>query len=747
MKSKQMLIAILLAMLPLLGNAQVRLSGQVFDEDGKTPLPGVNIRVDNSLNGGTTNIKGEFSISNLPEGKHTLNFSYVGYETQKYATEGSQSGIRIVLKESHNRLSQVVVTGTGTHRRMSDSPVPITVITAKDISNSNASSFEDALTKLSPNISTYTNGMGTTMSLNGINEDYLLILENGRRLSGDDRYTRINVANIKRIEILNGAASALYGSDAIGGVINIITDESKNDVDVSSYTHYGSEGRFTESVNADVNVGKFSSYTSYQRQQADSWQNNPIDENGYPTGKPTSMGYYSNNVNQRFEFRPTDKLTLSVYGNWYNNQTRRPQDATYYSYSSKTDKYTEKAAYTYDLYHETYSYGANMKYIINPRIYLDAEVYADNFSSSYRYFAKSGDLMPGDEVTRKKTHYYNANAKGIFRLNKWNKLSAGMEYVNNQLRSESDNIAFEDMYTLSLFAQDEIRLSKQLQAVLGLRYIYNENFKSHATPNASLMYKVGRLNLRAAYAAGFRTPTLSQIYATDESKTSSRYTIGNRNLQPEKSNFYSLNTEYSYKNLSVSVTGFINDVRDMINYRTLSEEEIHAMGLDEKHQTFDEIRQRDNVDRAKTKGISVNFNLYAGLGFNFSGGYTFMDTEAKQRQEDGTYLITPVDKSIKHMGNLNGSWEHTWGIYRLNISLQGRLQGERYSQTYGYAPKYQQWDLNTRHTINLKSVLLEPGIGIENLFNDIDDRPWNNNFSTLNPGRSVYASLMVRFKS
>ena len=179
MKKEQMLIAILLAMLPLLGHAQVRLSGQVFDEDGKTPLPGVNIRVDNSLNGGTTNIKGEFSISNLPEGKHTLNFSYVGYEAQKYATEGSQSGIRVVLKESHNRLNQVVVTGTGTHRRMSDSPVPITVITAKDISNSNASSFEEALTKLSPNISTYTNGMGTTMSLNGINEDYLLILENG----------------------------------------------------------------------------------------------------------------------------------------------------------------------------------------------------------------------------------------------------------------------------------------------------------------------------------------------------------------------------------------------------------------------------------------------------------------------------------------------------------------------------------------------------------------------------------------
>ena len=84
-----------------------------------------------------------------------------------------------------------------------------------------------------------TSGMGTTMSLNGLNDDYILVLENGRRLAGDDRISRINVANIKRVEILNGAASALYGSDAIGGVINIITDDAKNVMQVSSDTRYG----------------------------------------------------------------------------------------------------------------------------------------------------------------------------------------------------------------------------------------------------------------------------------------------------------------------------------------------------------------------------------------------------------------------------------------------------------------------------------------------------------------------------
>lgn len=325
------------------------------------------------------------------------------------------------------------MTGTGTHRRMTDSPVPVSVITAKEIGSANVSTLEEALVKLTPNISSYTNGMGTTMSLNGINEDYILILENGRRLAGEDRYTRINVANIKRIEILNGAASALYGSDAIGGVINIITDDARNTVNVSSYTHYSGEGRLTESVNADVNTGKFASYTSYQRRQAGSWQNNNIDENGYETGRPTSVGFYSNTVNQRFVFNATDKLSFYARGTYYDNKTRRPQDATYYAKSK--GQFVQKDAYTYNLKHETYTYGAGMKYMINRSAYIDAEFYSDNFSSDYMYFKKSGSYLPGDRVTRKQVRYYNGNIKGIFRLGSRNKLSAGVEYVNEGWRA------------------------------------------------------------------------------------------------------------------------------------------------------------------------------------------------------------------------------------------------------------------------------------------------------------------------
>ena len=466
---------------------------------------------------------------------------------------------------------------------------------------------------------------------------------------------------------------------------------------------------------------KFASYTSYQRRQAGSWQNNNIDENGYETGRPTSVGFYSNTVNQRFVFNATDKLSFYACGTYYDNKTRRPQDATYYAKKQRPVR-AERRLYlqseTRDLYlwrrHEVHDkpFGLHRRGILLGQFLVGLYVLQE--------IGQLSAGRPGDPQT---SAILQRKHQGIFRLGSRNKLSAGVEYVNEGLESESDNIDSRHMYTLAFYAQDEIKLPLNLQAVLGIRYIYNENFKNYATPNVSLMYKLGGLNLRAAYAAGFRTPTLSQLYATDESKTSNRYTTGNADLKPEKNNFYSLNAKYNYRRISVSVTGFINDIRDMINYRTLSDQEIHDMGLDDKHAAFDEIRQRDNVDKAKTKGLSLNASLNLGAGFRAGGGYTYMNTEAKQLQADGSYKVSPIDKKHQTHGKHQRPVGTYLSFYRLNVNVHGHLQGERYSQTYGYAPKFQQWDLNTRHTFNLQSVVLEPGIGIENIFNKKDDRP------------------------
>ncbi|KKB46698.1 MAG: TonB-dependent receptor [Parabacteroides gordonii] len=755
MKKKVSLTALLCCMVVSMF-AQISLSGKVVNAETNDPVVGANIRIDHSLAGCTTNGKGEFTINNLPEGEHLLSVTHVSFLPQKYTANTGEKDILIKMTESYINLGQVVITGTGTHRRMSNSPVPIQVITAKDLGNANVTSLEDALVKLTPNVTTMTNGMGTTLSLNGMNEDYMLLLENGKRLTGDDRYTRINIGNVKRIEILSGAASALYGSDAIGGVINIITDDAKNTVNVSNYTHYTSKGRFSENINADINSGKFSSYTSYQRREADNWQVNDTDENGYKTGRPMSTGFISDNISQRFAYNATDRLSFYVRGNYYNYNTRRPETATYFKKGKKKDEdgkpiYEETQAYTYNMLHDTYTYGAGAKYMINKSAYIDADFFADNYTSKYDYFLKSGDFERGDKETRKKTRYYNATVKGIFKPNSWNKVSTGIEYINENFSSESDNISFKNMYTFALFAQDEITILRDLQAVVGVRYLYNENFKNYATPNVALMYKIDHFNFRASYATGYRAPTLSQLYATDEAKTASRYTIGNPNLKPEKSNFFSLNGEYTCSRFSIAATGFYNDIKDMINYRVLSDEEIQQMGLGELHEQFSTIRQRDNVDRSKIKGISVNANFYLGAGLTLGGGYIYTDTEAKTLEHDSktnkdVVVITPVDKSVKNAANVHARWDHDWNNYHLNVNLSGHIQGERYSSTYGYAPKYQQWDLNTRHTFNLDAFILEPGIGIENIFNKRDDRPWNSNFSTINPGRAVYVSLAVKFK-
>ena len=205
-------------------------------------------------------------------------------------------------------LNPVVITGTGTFHKAENSPVEVRVISAKQLKDANVSSLQEALTKLTSSITTHTNGMGTSVNYNGVSDDYLLILENGKRVTGDDRWNRISIDNIKRIEILSGAASALYGSDAIAGVINIITDNSKDNLEATSSTRVMDKGRFDQDINVDVTKGKFSSHTSFNHRQADNWQVNKYQEfkEGDKqvlklTGRPMSQAFTSNNISERLE--------------------------------------------------------------------------------------------------------------------------------------------------------------------------------------------------------------------------------------------------------------------------------------------------------------------------------------------------------------------------------------------------------------------------------------------------------------
>lgn len=663
-------------------------------------------------------------------------------------------------------LNPVVVTGTGTYHKADNAPIAIKVISQEELKAASVTTLQEALTKLTSNITTHTNGMGTSVSFNGVSDDYILILENGRKVSGDDRWNRISMDNVKRVEILSGAASALYGSEAIAGVVNIITDDSRNAVEASVSTKMMSKGRLDQDINLDISQGRFSSYTSFNHHQADNWQVNKYqsfkegDNEVYKlTGRPMSTGFGSINISEKLSWRFNETLDVYVKGDYYNHSTLRDRNATYFTQKVTTDKgtgdktysYTSKAAYTYDMHHQSYNIGAGARWAPNKDTHLYLDVYTDNFKSAYDYWQTTD--KEGYDETRKRTHYYNETLKGIFRLNRWNKLSAGAELIQESLNSASDNIDDERTYTYNVFAQDEINILKGLEAVAGLRYTYNNSFGSHITPNVALFYHVKGLRLRASYAGGYRTPSLSQLYATDQAKTNARYTINNTSLKPEKNHFWNVNAEYANSWMSVSVSGYINKIRDMINYRTMTQAEIDGDQYltDLYNDGWTTIRQRDNIDEAEIKGLAANVKFLLPCGFTLGGGYTYNDTKAKTRTlntqaQEYEMTETPVDKSVRNVANVNASWHHTWKCYNLNVCINGHIQGERYSSTYGYAPKYQQWDLNTRHTFTLRHYILEPAVGIENIFNKRDTSYWNSNFSTITPGRSAYVSLALKFK-
>lgn len=649
-------------------------------------------------------------------------------------------------------LNPVVVTGTGTYHTADNSPVAVKVISAKELKEVQATNVQDALNKLTSNITLHTNGMGCFVNFNGVSDDYLLIMENGKRVSGDDRWSRISLDNVKRIEVFSGAASALYGSDAIAGVINIITEEGNDLVEATSRTKVMDHGRMNHDVNVDVNVKKFSSFTSYNFRKADNWQVNKYqefietDKDGNEqsviklNGRPMSQGFQSHNISEKLEWRFNDHWQLYLTGDYYDYVTTRPENAISFTQKKSTDKntgeikytYTPKAAYTYDLHHNSYKYGGGSRWTPNDSVSVFMDVYCDNVTSKYDYW-QTEEAEAYDE-TRKSTHYVNESLKGIFRLANWNKLSGGLEFVQESLNSESDNISHETTNTYNVFAQEELTVAKWFDIVAGVRYTYNTNFGSHVTPNVGLFYHIGGFRIRTSYAGGYKTPTLSQLYATDQAKTSSRYTINNAMLKAEKNHFGTVNLEYGNNWMNIGVTGFVNKIMDMINYRTLTEEEIMAdPKLTELNKEWTTIRQRDNIDNALLRGINTNVKFITKAGLSFGGGYAFTDGE--------------VDKAVRHVGNANVSYDKTWNKYHLNVAVNGHVQGKRFSSTYGYADGYSQWDLNTRHTITMNQFVLEPGIGIENLFNEVDDSYWNSNYSTISPGRSFYVSLALKFKN
>lgn len=724
------MLTALLCCIASISFAQLSLRGRVVDENEK-PIAGASVWVEYTTIGTSTDLKGEFSLEKIPEGNNLLRISALDYNGARETINRSNDNILIRMKHSPLKLNEVVVTGTGTINKLKNSPVAIDVISQRELQNTNIPTFENAMIALSPSMSFTPNAMGSYMQLNGLSNRYILVLVDGKKLGGDVGgnvdLNRIDMGNIKRIEVLKGAASSLYGSDAIAGVINIITNKPKDLVNFSTETRFSEYGQFTQNANLYLNVGGFSSSTSFQRNQADGWQLNKkeiINDKEVDTDKQAMLRFYSDVFSQRFGYKATKELSMYVEGILFDKKFKRPV-----------------SAYGFDMKYVDYSFGAGAKYLLKNNGLISLDWNTDRFEYFKAYLKETKDkngvtFMPGDEEFVRRQKYNNINLKGTFNAGKFNKVTVGSEYKVDNLYAPADSIGgSRNVYTLAFYAQDEINLFGKLNIVPGVRYIYNETFKNRVTPKVSAMYTLHDFNFRVSYATGFKTPELKQLFMKTEvtSKGKTTLSVGNKDLKPESSNYYSVNAEYIKDFLSLAVTGYINNLKNKIDtYEIeLTPEEI-AEGYNKKSSYH-------NIGRSRIQGVDFTFNSYLGYNLTLGGGYSYVNAKDL---DTGKRL----QRISRHTGNVNLNWFKDFGLFKSNFNLNGRLQSRRYYDDGDDARAYQLWNFATRHTFkSINGLVFEPGLGIENIFDFVDDKPFNRNYATLSPGRTFYASLKIKF--
>ncbi len=662
-----------------------------------------------------------------------------------------------MIKRTYN-LNPVVVTGSGHHQRLKSTATPVHVLSAREIREQGISTFDAALTRMMPQVSMAPSSMGSFLRLNGLGNKYILILINGRKLSGDISnnvdLNRINMSRVKRIEILDGAASSLYGSDAIAGVINIIIDQStQNLVSVTSDTRVSGKGQFTENVTLDIYKNGFGSYTSFSHDRADSYQNSSLeykkgsDTDTQPTIAPLFTGYRANIVGQKFTFAPDEHLALNAGLDYSYKITDRPD--TRADITGGTD---------YEMRYKGFRWNVGGIYKFDNRNSVQADFTVDRFRYGKEYDVQTKTNEVGDYVQSKKQRAMEGELKAILGLTRQGTTIFGANWRKEWLTASSGNIQ-QNVYTLAAYAQHEQQIVRNLTATLGLRLSHHETFDQHLTPKVTVMYAPGNFRFRATYSAGFRAPGLDELHYHYFSVNRGKPQIifGNKDLKPEKSHYMALNAEYRTNDITVSVTGFMNRINDMVVRQNI---DVDATSLASLRKEFPEMTDAQasklvryslyqNSDKGDVKGVQLNVSANIFEGFNFSGNYVY--TYARSMAVSGTESSEwiSLERSMRHAATLAANYHHAWGKYGLNINLNGRLQSKTYYPDYEDAPGYGVWNLNTTHSFDvLRWAYLEPSIGIDNIFDKKDTRidSSNRKYALYSPGRMLVAGLRLKFK-
>ncbi len=618
--------------------------------DNGIPIPFANIYLEGTTLGTATDEEGNYVLKGIPAGDYKLNATVLGYlpfSTKIKLIEYEKKSFPIRLSASTEQLEETVVTGTLKPVNRLESPVPVEVYSTTFLKQNPTASIFEALQNVNgvrPQINCNVCNTGD-IHINGLEGPYTLVLIDGMPIvSGlGTVYGLSGIPNslIEQIEIVKGPASSLYGSEAVGGLINIITKNTLEAPDFFVDAFATGWGEYNLDIGTKLHIGKKTdmllgiNYFNYDT---------PIDNNGDNFTDVTMQNRVS--VFQKWNFERNNSRIFSMAGRFFYEDRWGGELQWTPAYRGGDEIYGESIytrrweilgkyqlpikekmllSFSYNDHSQNSVYG-NISYLADQRIGFTQLTWDKSLGAH--------DLLFGSAL---RYNYYDDNTTATTDI--------------------QGNKATETLIP-SLFAQNEISLAKRHSLLLGLRYDYDRRHGSIYTPRTAYRWKVSDNDiLRLNAGTGFRVVNLF----TEEhaALTGARAVIITEELKPESS--FNLNLNYLKKiyanngtfvslDASVFYTHFSNII--LPDYDTDPNQIIY-----------------DNLDgKSISQGVSANVDLVFPNGIKILVGATYQDVSST---EDGIKKQQILTESI------SGTWNVSYELrnLKLNIDYTGNLYG------------------------------------------------------------------------
>ncbi|MBD3165130.1 TonB-dependent receptor [bacterium] len=679
------------------------LTGRVVSKATGRPLAGANVQVLGTHHGTVADLDGRFSLTLDRIGTVRVQASHVGYapgvETVELYSKSAEIDLLFELGEAEVESEEVVYTATRTWQLLKDVPVQTELVTSEEIERRASFNAAEALeSEIGLQVQEDFSGQGITMQ--GVDPDKVLILVDGNRMigrvNGSIDLEQITTSGVKQIEVVKGAVSTLYGSEAIGGVINIITrkpvEPFRATIDLNGGGwipggHFEGErtagfaaGNFSPQASVEVARGRFGLRGSVGYTHNGEMDLNPA--TGHTEGKEAVDRL---NADARIHYDLGRTATLRVDSYVMNEEKSWVEDAGLQSLDLSFDDGE-----------------------INRRFDLSASIectpkWAEQYSikvyrsqNDHRWEKKTQstgrvlDYSEGDEV------YHEASAQ-LTKPFGAHKFTIGADAYLWDIETESqlgDVTSSEDasLTAYDAYLQDEWRLPYGFGLTLlpGLRFEQHEVYGSNWSPRLSTMWQpTDQIKVRASAGMGYRAPSSKELYFVFNHASAGYIVEGNENLEPETSRNISLGVEHTYEDKSISrISVFYNDLRNLIDFDSIGATEEFYLG----------VYRYENITSAWTRGIEVERGFRFLQHYRIQLAYTFMET---RNTETGTQLL----RRAKH----SGRWEFSYDRRPWHLRIWGRYRGPAlYTTIWGtddirsseYTTPYQLWNIALTHSFS-----------------------------------------------